>query len=161
MKATKATQIIIPKVNVTIDVWNVSGKKPRLIRREQRGNLAVLTGRNLLRDFLAGDAVTGLERFAVGTDGTTVTANDTQLGVEVFRDQLTKITKDVAKLTVQYYLSSISANGNTLQEAGLFGNGATDTANSGTMYARVTHSAIEKTSSTAVTYTWDLTWEVT
>jgi len=150
--------IVIPKVNVDIVIWDV-GKK-QILRTEKVGNLAVLSGRNLLRDFLYGDAVSGLGRFALGTDGTAPTANDTALGTEVFRDQFTKVTKESGKLTAQYYLSSTSANGNTLQEAGAFANGATDTPGSGTLYARVTFTPIAKTSSIAVTFTWELTWEV-
>jgi len=152
--------ILVPKANVSIDVWDISKGGLELIRREKVGNLAVLAGRNLLRDFLYGDAVTGLGRFALGTDSAVPTTNDTALRTEVFRDQFTKATKESGKLTAQYYLSSTSANGNTLQEAGAFANGATDTPGSGTLYARVTFSPIEKTSSIAVTFTWELAWEV-
>ncbi|MBO8169958.1 MAG: hypothetical protein H0Z35_12360 [Thermoanaerobacteraceae bacterium] len=152
--------IVMPKINVNIAVWDVSREKPSPIYTEKVGNLAVLAGRNLLRDFLYGDTVTGLGRFALGTDGAAPTANDIALGAEVFRDQFTKLTKESGKLTAQYYLSSTSANGYTLQEAGAFANGATDTLGSGTLYARVTFTPIEKTSSIAITFTWEFSWEV-
>lgn len=145
---------ISPIVNVYIDVWDAD--TGQLLDRQEVHNLAVTAGRNLLRDFLNGDAVTGLTHFAVGTGTNAVTAADTALQTEVFRDALTKKTKDTVKLTCQYYLASGSANGNTLAEAGLF-----NAATAGTMYARVNlASTIVKTASIAVTFTWDLTFSV-
>lgn len=145
---------INPMVNVYIDVWDAD--TGQLLDHQEIHNLAVTAGRNLLRDFLNGDAVTGLTHFAVGTGTNAVTAADTALQTEVFRDVITKKTKDAAKLTAQYYLASGSANGYTLAEAGLF-----NAATAGTMYARVKFaSTIAKTASIAVTFTWDLTFTV-
>lgn len=125
----------------------------RLVSRQILSNLTVLAGRNLIRDFLNGDAVTGLTHFAVGTGTTAPVAGDTTLGAEQFRDVITTLTKDAAKLTVTYYLASGSANGNTLTEAGIF---TTDV--DGTMYSRALYTGIAKTASIAVTYSWDLTF---
>lgn len=121
-------------------------------------NLVVTVGKNLLRDFLRGIAVTGLSRFAIGTNSppVAVAQGNTQLGSEVHRGAITSMTADVSKLTVDYYLPSGAANGSTLVEAGLFGNGATDVANSGTMYSRATFTGIVKNATKAVTFTWDL-----
>ena len=136
-------------------IW-MRGRWHALAHVQEAHNLAVTAGRNLIRDFLNGDAVTGLTHFALGTDGTAVTAADTALGAEVFRDVFTQTTKDAAKLTVKYYLDSSSANGNTLREAALL-----NAASGGTMYARVAlPDAIVKTTSLAYTFTWDLTWGV-
>lgn len=139
------------KVNVQIQLWEAA--TGRLLRTVRRHNLVVSAGRNLLRDFLNGDAVSGLTHFAIGTGTTPAAAGDIALQAEILRDVITKKTKDVAKLTVQYYLSSTQANGSALAEAGLF-----NAAVGGTMYARVTHAVINKTASLAVTYTWDLTF---
>lgn len=147
------------KVNVNIQKENLTTGE---IRTEEYHNLAVDVGLNLIRDFMFGDAVTGLTgaRFALGTSTTAEASTDTALGMEVFRDQFTKVTKVDKGLEIQYFLSSTSANGNDIAEAGLFGNGATDTAGSGTMYARVTFPVEPKTNAEAWTFTWTLTWEV-
>lgn len=151
---------LIPRVNVFIDIWDVSGSEPRLIARRAEGNLAVLNGRNLIRDFLAGDNVSGLQRFALGTEARPSQASDTRLGAEVFRDQFTQIVKADGELIIKYYLGSLAANGYNIAEAGLFGNGASDAKDSGVLYARVTLAPIAKTSALAATFVWELTWEV-
>lgn len=148
---------ILAKVNVKIEKQDLLDGS---IRTEEYHNLAVDSGLNWIRDFFNGDVVSGLNRFAAGTGITAESPSDIQLGTEVFRDQFTLVTKISKELEIKYFLSSTSANGNTIGEAGLFGNGATDTANSGTMYARVTFPAEAKTNAQAWTFTWTLTWEV-
>jgi hypothetical protein len=117
-------------------------------------NLVILAGRNLIRDFLYGDAVSGLTHMALGTD--TSDPATTPGITEVFRKVFTSKVKADGKLTVDMYVGSQEANGNLLTSAAIFGNGATDTAGSGTQYNKVTYNAVEKTSSLSVTYTWDL-----
>jgi hypothetical protein len=117
-------------------------------------NLAVGSGRNLIRDLLDGDSVNGVTHFAVGTGTTAVVDNDTTLGTQVFRDVTTVRTSTAQKLEVQYFLGTGDANGNTLAEIGLF-----NAASAGTMYARVIlASTIVKDATKAVTFTWDLTF---
>jgi hypothetical protein len=82
---------------------------------------------------------------------------DTTLGTEVFRDVFTSKTYAAGQIIIKYFLASGSANGNTLTEAGLFGDDATGAADSGTLFARVVHSGVAKTSSIAITYTWTIT----
>ncbi len=144
---------VIAWANVLIEARNV--ETGQVIFRDRRHNLAVLAGRNLIRDALAGDPVAGLSHFAVGTGSTSVTPTDTTLQAEVLRQPIQTKTKDTAKLQIVHYLSSTEANGNTLTEAGLFNDPV-----AGTMYARVTHSGIVKSPAVAITYTWDLTWGV-
>lgn len=143
-------------VNVKKEVHDaVTGE---LLRTEETHNLFVDAGLNMLRDFLNVGAVTGLNRFAIGTGTTAVTAADTLLVTEVFRDQFTQKTTASKQLTVKYFLASGSANGNTITEAGIFGNGATNTANSGTLFARVLQTADAKTSAEAWTFSWIFTF---
>lgn len=131
--------------------------KGRFIDRLIMPNLVVQTGRNLIRDFLYGDSLTGLTHFALGTGATTPSAANEQLDTEVHRGTFTNRSKEAGKLIVRYFLGTSDANGNTLTEAGLFGNGATATADSGTLYARTLLStSIEKDSSIAITFSWDL-----
>lgn len=143
-------------VNVKKEVR--SAKTGKLLRTEKTHNLFVDAGLNVLRDFLGGNGVTGLERFAIGTGTTAVTASDTLLDNEVFRDALTQKVSTLKTLTVKYFLASGSANGNTITEAGMFANGATDTANSGTLCARVLFTADAKTSSEAWNFNWTFTF---
>lgn len=143
------------RVNVIKEVHSV--ETGELLRTEETHNLFVDAGLNLLRDFLNLGAGTGLNRFALGTGTTAVTAADTLLQTEVFRAAFTQTTTANHQLTVKYYLAAGSANGNTITEAGIFGNGATDTANSGTLFARVLFTADAKTSAEAWTFSWIFT----
>lgn len=141
-------------VNVRIDVFDVD--TGGLLESQNVHNLVVDAGRNLLRDFLNRASVVGISHFGVGTGTAAVTAADTSLQTQVFRDVFTRVVTDVGRLQVQYYLASGSANGHALTEAGLF-----NAATGGVMYARVRFaSTIAKTSSIAVTFTWDLTFTV-
>lgn len=141
------------RVNVRVAKFDLrTGRVREVVHRH---NLAVLAGRNMIRDLLNGDTVAALSHFAVGTGTTAPASTDTTLGTEVFRDVFTKVTEADAKLTIQYFLGSQSANGNDLSEAGLFNDDTT-----GTMYARVTFPADAKTASEAWTFNWELTWGV-
>ncbi|MDA8212154.1 MAG: hypothetical protein M0021_09795 [Clostridia bacterium] len=148
-KQQSADTVELP-VNVTIEIHDAETGK--LLRQEKRHNLITLVYRNLIRDIMNGTPATGtISHFAVGTSNTAPTANDTALGAEAFRDVVTKRTPDSGKLTIQYYLGSTSANGNTLQEAGLWNAGS-----GGTLAARVIFQPIIKTTSITATFTWDI-----
>lgn len=131
-----------------------------LADEERIHNEVLDSGRNLIRDFLRGSAVSGLTHYAVGTDATAPTRaqNPQRLLAEVHRAAISSFSLDVARLTVEFYLPSGQANDLTLVEAGPFGFGATDTANTGTCYARAVHSPRVKNTSKAFTYSHDLTW---
>lgn len=132
---------------------------PEFIYNVETHNLVVDAGLNLIRDLLGiTSGVTGLNRYAVGTDNTAVAAGDTTLGTEVFRGAFTDKILTAKTLTLKLYISSTEANGNTLVEAGLFGDDATDSADTGTLYARATHTGIAKTTSIGVTYSHVLSW---
>ena len=124
-----------------------------LLHEQQHHNLVVDAGLNLLRDFLDGDAVTGITHFGYGTGTTAVTAADTALGSQTARPALTSKTGTVSKAwTGTYFLNSGTGNGNTYSEAGLF-----TASTGGTMFARVILSpAVVKTSSIAVTFSWTI-----
>lgn len=149
---------LIAKGRLSIDIQDAA--TGQLLEHQEYDNLTVTAGRNLIRDFLNGDSVTGLTKFALGTDSTAATAGQTTLFAEAHRGNITQKTKGTGALTLKYYMSSSAGNGSTYQEAALFGNGATEVANSGTMYARAVITALAKTASIAVTWTWELTWEV-
>ena len=144
------------KTNVTITVHDVVTGK--IIETIKKHNLVTTAGKNLVRDLLGiASGITGLNYIAMGTDNTAVAITDTVLGAEVFRDTYTDKIYTSGNLNIKYYLDSSSANGNTLVEAGLFGDDATASADSGTLFAHVIHTSIAKTSSVSVTYSWDTT----
>ena len=146
---------ITASVNVKIIVF----ENNKIVKVIEKHNLVVTLGKTLICDLLAKTSgVTGLNYFAIGTGSTAVALTDTVLDNEVFRDTYTKVTVTSNNINVQYYLASGDANGNSLVEAGLFGDDATGVADSGTLFARVTHSVINKTASVAVTYSWDITF---
>jgi hypothetical protein len=138
------------QTNVTVTVHDASTGE---VLGEQRAhNLVVNDGLNLIRDLLEGTATGPITHFALGTDSTPVTASDTALGVEVFRDVLAGTTANAQQLVLSYYLNSADANGNTLSEAGLF-----NAASAGTMFARVALSPpIAKTAAVAVSFFWTI-----
>lgn len=141
------------KTNVTITACDINGN---LLHEYKEHNMAVTSGRNLIRDLLNNSTTaSGLTHFAIGTSTSAVTSTQTTLSAQVFIDTITQTVTDTAKLTVRYFLGTADANGSTLTEAGIFNSSA-----SGTMYSRVTHTGIVKDASTTVTYTWELTWTV-
>ena len=142
--------------NVKIEVLDVDSNK--LLQTIEKHNLVTTLGKNLVRDMLGmASGITGLNYIAMGTDDTAAAITDTTLGDEEHRDVYTDTLYDTAKVTFKYYLDSSTANGVTLSEAGLFGDNASATPDSGTLFARVVHTDIVKTSSVAVTYSWDIT----
>lgn len=143
---------LYPQTNVTIAACDINGN---LLCEYKEHNMAVTSGRNLIRDLLNNSTSSGLTHFAIGTSTTAVTSTQTTLGTQVFIDTITQTIADTAKLTVKYFLGTANANGSTLSEAGIFNSSA-----AGTMYSRVTHTGIVKDASTTVTYTWELTWTV-
>lgn len=155
---------ISPRVNVTLRVWDASTPALEAAARAGSGRLLALEaghnrvptgGRNLLRDLLNGDALSGITEFAIGDDNTATSNNDTELGNELLRATLTSTSKDTLKLTAQYFLASTLLNGETLREAGLY----TD---EDTLFARyVLDTEIEKDNTIAVTFTWEITFTVT
>jgi len=119
---------------------------------QEHHNLVVDGGLNAVRDFLDAGTGNALSHFAVGTGTAAVTAADTDLDTEVFRDAFVGTATSNKTLTISYFLTSGDANGNTLSEAGLF-----DDPTAGNMFARVLLSPpIVKTSSIAVTFTWTI-----
>jgi hypothetical protein len=147
-----------PGVNVVITVTDA--KTGNVIEEIRTHNLVVTAGRNLLRDLIYGDTVTGMTHFGLGIGTQPISAARTSLAInsdiEVFRDVWTTRAKPAdATVGFTYYLDSSSANGNTLTAAAMFSQ-----ASGGTMYAIVNFTPIVKTSSISVTFAWSLTWSV-
>ena len=122
-----------------------------LLHREIQDNKIVTAGLNLVRDLIMGSGRYPSD-IAVGTDNTPPVAGDTALGVEVFRNVITRRIPTSTQGTFQLFLGAGDANGNTLTEAGIF-----NRATIGDMLSRVTFADIIKTAAITVTLTWDIT----
>lgn len=131
------------------ETWPAWEGHIHIILRDERGrfkrhvrlkNLIVNTGLNLARDALGGYVSDMKIRYvAIGTSATLPAATDTQLGAEVFRKAVTKYDNTVGtgQVKTTLYLSPSEALVG-IQEIGWFaGVGATSTANSGVLVARV------------------------
>ncbi len=113
-------------------------------------NIACNAGRTVALDFLAGNgAPTGISYFAVGTGSGTPGATDTTLFVEAFRKAITTTTLTGNQVLFGTLFNTTDGNYD-YTEAGLFGNGATATANSGTLFAHAAY-IYDKTSSITLT----------
>jgi hypothetical protein len=142
------------------DPMSVRGRL-RITARDQAGrvveerivpNLVVLAGRNLVRDHLITGATPVLSHMAVGTGTTAANAADTTLEAEVHRDLITATNTSDGELELLLFLGSTVANGEDITEAGIFTSGF-----GGTLFARTTFTAITKTASVSVTFTWTIT----
>lgn len=116
-------------------------------------------GHNLFRDGAQGAVNPKITYAALGTSSTAPTANDTRLGAEIFRKKVTSYTNTGAtgETIISLYLAPGEVVGVNLAEVGFFGgNSATNTANSGVLFARGLYSHI-KTNLESITFPLDLT----
>jgi len=147
-------EIIKIKYNLIVETENVkTGEK----KQQKIHNLITTLGKNVIRDLIGNDGISGIQYFAVGTGNTTPAIGDTLLDTEVFRGQITSFLKGSGTITAKYYLSSTQGNGNDLEEAGLFGRDATSSADTGDLIARALFTQISKTSLLKITFTWLIT----
>ena len=120
----------------------------RLVREQHVHNLVTASGRNAIRDLMAGGTDHPAE-MAVGTSSTTPVSSDTSLGNQVFRKDITQTTSGAQLVTFRVYLTSGEGNGSILREAGIF-------TTAGVLVARVVFDAVEKSSSDTLTIAWSL-----
>jgi len=107
-------------------------------------NIACNAGRTVLLNFI-GDtgSLAGVQYFAVGTGSPPAgrsgpAAGDTQLWTEYYRQAPTSYTLSGNQMLISTLFAAGVGN-TTYTEAGIFGNGATGTANSGTLFAHATY----------------------
>lgn len=134
-------------------------KTGKLKSRDIVKNLIVTAAKNAVALGLSGQGSGSgagqITYCAVGTSNTTPVVGDTSLNAELYRKLVSvrSVNNNVAQF--QTFYNQNEANG-TLKEAGLFGDAATTTPGSGTLYA---HTLIDRTKSSSDTLT--LTWSVT
>lgn len=140
------------KGRICIKLKNIYTGKQRIIKIN---NLITNSGKESIASGLAGIDLSGeITYMAVGTSATAPSVTNTQLTAELDRKQVSVRSVIANVATFETFFRTDEANG-TIQEAGLFGGSATDTANSGTMF---THATTSFTKSSAETMT--VTYEV-
>ena len=121
----------------------------------QGNNITVDGGLDLALFLLFGDSdYSGLSYCAIGTSVSSPSPSDTQLGAEVARHGFTSevvVSSGVASIQTYFPASECSVN---IKELGIFGNGATDTVNSGTLFARVSTSYDNSSLTKDIVVTW-------
>ena len=146
--------IIIPRGKVLIEIQNVVTGK---IERGLTDNMVVDTGKYAIADALIGTILNNrgiITYCGLGTSAVAPAASDTQLLAEIERKLISVRSVENNVATFQTFFTTAEAIG-TLREAGLFGDDASDTANSGTLFCRT---AINRTKTGNDTLT--LYWSV-
>lgn len=142
-------------VETNLVIVTADAETGEVLDEERVHNLVPLAPRQAIADQIngiGGGPSLNVTHLGLGTSTTPAAPGDTALGAEVFRDVLTtKASGGSASVVCGYYLASVSANGNSLSEAGLFNASA-----SGLLVARATFTPIAKTTSITVSFTWTL-----
>jgi len=110
---------------------SINGAKPQIIH-----NMITNAGLALLAQNLVAATDSRILYIAIGTSSTAVSASDTQLSVEVYRQAVTAISRSGGVVTSTFYLSTGEANV-AIAEIGIFAGDATAAANSGTLLSRI------------------------
>lgn len=139
--------------NVLVEIWKYKFGERVLDERFSIHNLITNSGKDMLADHLIGTSSATLSYFAIGVGSTPATAGDLTLSSEVYRDAVTSsVRTSIGLATLTYFLSTSSANGNTLAEIGLL-----TAASVGILFARaVLGPTIVKNNTKAVTFTWNV-----
>ncbi len=97
-------------------------------------NVVVTQAKVLLAQFLNNESVTGLNYHAIGLGATAPSASDTLLEIEAARKTITSATRNGASIVLSTYYTAAQSTF-SIKEGGIFCNGATATANSGTLFS--------------------------
>jgi hypothetical protein len=117
-------------------------------------NLVTTAGKTMIAKRLAGEANDcNITYAAVGTNATVPVIADVKLGTELLRKTLTSNSYSGAIAYITSYFGASEANG-ALKEFGLFGEAASSTPDSGTLF---NHAAINITKTSSYTMTIEST----
>lgn len=97
-------------------------------------NIVVTQAKVLIAMFLNNEAVTGLGYHALGLGATAPGASDSLLAIEATRKAITSSVRTGTGIVLSTYYTAAQSTFN-IKEGGIFGNGATATANSGTLFS--------------------------
>lgn len=123
----------------------------------QSKNLIVTTGIELIRDLLGGTAHRP-SHIGLGTGTTAVTAGDTSIETEEYRDEITRRDDLPAGIIFQLFLGLNDGNGFTYTEAGLLETGFQNDqpGDPAILIARDTFTGVAKNNSVELTLTWTI-----
>lgn len=149
-------QLPVPTGKIQIIIRDA--KTGKIKSEDYINNMFVTAGKNSLASGMIGTTTNNkgiITYCAMGTGSTAPALTDTALETELGRKQVSvrSVADNIA--TYQIFFTTSEVNG-TLLEAGLFGDDASATANSGTLFARA---AINRTKSSADTMT--VSWSIT
>lgn len=155
MELTK-NEILTPPVGIVVfDFFNVFTKKHRILTVK---NMFVTAGKVSIASRLRGTTANNVGEInwcALGTGTTAPALGDTDLQTELYRKQISVRSFLANVATFQTFFTTEEANG-TLREAGLFGDDASSTPGSGTLYCRTAINRT-KTSNDTLSLTWSVT----
>lgn len=143
------------KGKVVFDFYNVVTKKHDIVKVD---NVFTTAGKNSIASRLKGTTTNNqgiITYCAMGTGSTAPTAADTVLEAEVERKEVSVRSVSANEALFQTYFTTEEAIGE-LREAGLFGDAASDTVDTGTLFC---HTAINrtKTANDTLTCYWTVT----
>jgi hypothetical protein len=121
-------------------------------------NTFVTSGKNSIASRLSGTDTSGkgtITYCALGTSSVAPTLADTHLGTEIFRKLISTRSVSGKVATYQTFFTISEANG-TLREAGLFGDDASGTPDTGTLFSKLAINRVKSASDT-LTLSWDIT----
>lgn len=153
---------ILPKHDLIVPVGKVLAILQDIhtghIRKNLTDNMVLTAGKNALADRLIGTTTNNrgiITYCGLGTGITAPVAGNTDLETELFRKLIStrSVVGNIA--TFQTFFTATEVVG-TLTEAGLFGDDASGTANSGTLFCRTLINRV-KTSSDTLTLVWTVT----
>lgn len=149
------TEIIVPKGKVLLTMQNVITGK---VTQGLFDNMVVTRGKNAIAAGLSGVTANNkgiITYCALGTGTTAPALADTNLETELARKQISvpSVAANVATFTT--FFTTSEAVG-TLREAGLFGDDASTTPGSGTLFCRVAINRV-KSSNDTLTLQWSVT----
>lgn len=144
------------KIKANVELILRDAKTGRIKTIDRVHNIFVTAGKNSIADALRGtDSKGEITYCALGTGTNAPAIGDTALQTELFRKLIS--TKSVTNNTALFETFYTTSEGNgTLREAGLFGDAATGTSGTGTLFCRT---AITRTKTTSDTLT--IRWYVT
>jgi hypothetical protein len=148
--------IIIPKGACALILRN--GETGKIKSVDFVKNTFVTAGKNSIASALSGVTSNNqgiITYCAVGTNTTAPTLADTHLGTELFRKLVSVRSVSGNVATFQTFFTISEANG-TLREAGLFGDDASSTPDTGTLFSKLAINRVKSASDT-LSFSWNIT----
>ncbi len=130
-------------------------KTGRIKSRDTYNNMFVTAGKGIVAQWMSGQGNAGITYCALGTGTPAPTLADTGLTTELVRKLISVRSFAANVATFQTFFGTTEGNG-TLKEAGLFGDLASATPGSATLFSKIQITRT-KTSSDTLTLTWTIT----